>query len=319
MLHFKLEQVPAVSGALLAMDPHSGRILAMQGGWDFKTTQFNRARHAWRQPGSAFKPFVYLAALEQGFTPGTIILDAPFVIDQGPTRGRWKPANYSGHFYGPSVMRIGIERSRNLMTIRLAQAVGMKSVGEIATRLAIVDSMPRHLSMALGAGETSLVRLVNAYGMLVNGGHEIHPAMIERIQDRDGKVIFRRDARNCGLCMSGYRTGMQPPKIPNDAPQKVHRAHAYQIVSMLEGAVTRGTGRTVSVLGRPLAGKTGTTNESRDAWFIGFRRIWQSGCSSGTICRDRWVRRLTGEQKQGHQLQHRFSGNLCAMHWITRR
>ena len=269
-LFLSLEQVPEVSGAILAMDPHSGRIRALQGGWNFEHSQFNRARQAWRQPGSAFKPFVYLAALEQGLTPDTIILDAPFVIDQGADRGKWKPANYSGTFYGPSLMRIGIEKSRNLMTIRLAQAIGMKSVRDMALRLNVVDRMPGHLSMALGAGETSLSRLLNAYSMLVNGGRRVEPVMLERIQDRDGITILKRDDRNCALCVGGFRKGSKPPVVPVESEQLIHQAHAYQIVSMLEGVVKRGTGRSISILGRPLAGKTGTTNESRDVWFMGF-------------------------------------------------
>jgi len=267
---FALRQIPAISGGIVALDPHTGRVLAMSGGFDYEMSEFNRATQAMRQPGSAFKPFVYLTALDHGFTPSTIILDAPFVIDQGPGLGKWKPANYTNRFYGPSPMRIGIERSRNLMTVRLAQSVGMGPIVQTARRFGIVDDMPDQLSMALGSGETTLLRLTTAYAMLVNGGKRITPTLIDRVQDRNGKAIFRHDTRPCIECTVGEWEGQEPPVVPDTREQVADPSSAYQIVSMLEGVVKRGTGRRISTLGKPLAGKTGTTNDSRDTWFMGF-------------------------------------------------
>jgi penicillin-binding protein 1A len=267
---YALRQVPEINGAILALNPHTGRILAMSGGYDYETSEFNRAVQAKRQPGSAFKPFVYLAALDRGYTPSTIILDAPFVIDQGPGLGKWKPANYTKRFYGPSPMRIGIERSRNLMTVRLAQTIGMKPIVETAQQFGMFDVMTEQLAMALGAGETTLLRLTAAYGMLVNGGKAIKPTLIDRVQDRNGQTVFRHDTRACQDCTVAAWEGQEPPAIPDTRDQIADPASAYQIVSMLEGVVKRGTGRRISSIGKPLAGKTGTTNDSRDTWFIGF-------------------------------------------------
>ncbi len=267
---YALRQFPKINGGVVAMDPHTGRVFAMVGGFDYAISNFNRVVQARRQPGSAFKPFVYLAALDNGYTPSTMILDAPFVIDQGPGLGKWKPANYTRKFYGPSPMRLGIEKSRNLMTVRLARAIGMPKVVEYARRLGIVDRMPEQLSMALGSGETTLIRLSTAYATLVNGGKKITPTVIDRVQNRHGKTIFRHDRRLCRRCNTSGWTGQQPPKIPDDRAQLVDSGSAYQTVSMLEGVVQRGTGRRIKALGRPLAGKTGTTNESRDTWFVGF-------------------------------------------------
>jgi penicillin-binding protein 1A len=267
---YGLRQIPAVSGGIVSLDPHTGRVLAMSGGFDYEMSEFNRATQAMRQPGSAFKPFVYLTALDHGFTPSTIILDAPFVIDQGPGLGKWKPDNYTKRFYGPSPMRIGIEHSRNLMTVRLAQAIGMKPIVATAKRFNITDSMPEQLSMALGSGETTLLRLTTAYAMLVNGGKRVTPTLIDRVQDRNGKTIFRHDTRACEGCNADGWHNQEPPVIPDTRERVADAASAYQIVSMLEGVVKRGTGRRISTLGKPLAGKTGTTNESRDTWFLGF-------------------------------------------------
>jgi len=267
---YGLRQIPEINGALVALDPHTGRILAMSGGFSFEQSQFNRATQAWRQPGSAFKPFVYLAGLDSGFTPATIILDAPFVIDQGAGQGKWKPANYSNKFYGPTPMRIGIERSRNLMTVRLAQTIGMEKIVDYAVRFGVVDEMPPLLSMALGAGETTLLRLTTAYAMLVNGGKRIKPTMIDRIQDRLGKTVFRHDQRVCPDCQPAVWTGQDAPELPDEREQLANPASAYQVVSMLEGVVQRGTGRRIRSVGKPLAGKTGTTNRSTDTWFMGF-------------------------------------------------
>lgn len=267
---YALRQVPEVQGGLVAMDPHTGRVLAIAGGWSFEESEFNRAIQAKRQPGSAFKPFVYLTALEKGYTPATIVLDAPVVIDQGPGLGKWKPDNFSNKFYGPSPMRVGIEQSRNLMTVRLAQAIGMPAVVETAKKFGIVDQLDPVLSMALGAGETSVLRLTSAYAMLVNGGKKITPSLIDRVQDRDGKTIFRHDTRNCENCDYVRWVGQPVPVLPDNREQLVDPASAYQVVSMLEGVVQRGTGRSIASLNRPLAGKTGTTNEGREAWFVGF-------------------------------------------------
>ncbi|MEE8189551.1 MAG: penicillin-binding protein 1A [Kiloniellales bacterium] len=265
-----LRQIPEVDGGLVALDPHTGRVLAMTGGFSFERSEFNRATQARRQPGSAFKPFVYLAALESGLTPATIVLDAPFVMDQGPGLGKWKPANYSKRFYGPTPMRIGIERSRNLMTVRLAQTIGMERIVDYALRLGIVDDMPPILSMALGSGETTLLRLTTAYAMLVNGGKRIDPTLIDRVQDRRGLTIFRHDTRTCENCRAEAWTNGPPPELPDEREQVADPRSAYQVVSMLQGVIQRGTGRRIRVVGKPLAGKTGTTNDGYDTWFMGF-------------------------------------------------
>jgi penicillin-binding protein 1A len=267
---YALRQIPAINGALVAMDPHTGRVLAMSGGYDYKASQFNRVIQAMRQPGSAFKPFVYLAALDSGYTPSTLILDAPFVIDQGPGLPKWRPANYTRKFYGPSTMRLGLEKSRNLMTVRLAQTIGMDKVATYAVKFGIVDSMPKRLAMALGAEETSLYRLTTAYAMLVNGGRRIIPTLIDRIQDRHGKTVFRHDTRVCNKCRAAFWTNQPVPRIADNRQRVTDPASAYQIVSMLQGVIQRGTGRIIKAVDRPLAGKTGTTNKSVDAWFIGF-------------------------------------------------
>lgn len=267
---YGLRQIPGIEGAIIALDPHTGRVLALSGGFDFAISEFNRAIQARRQPGSAFKPFVYLAALEKGYTPTTRILDAPFVLDQGPGIGKWKPVNYAKKFYGPSPMRLGLEKSRNLMTVRLARVIGMETVADYARRFNIATDMPLQLSMALGAGETTLLRLTTAYAMLVNGGRKITPTFIDRIQDRNGRVVFRHDQRDCDECRAARWTGQAPPNLPDPRPRVADAASAYQIVSMLKGVVTRGTGRRVAAVGKPLAGKTGTTNRSMDTWFVGF-------------------------------------------------
>ena len=267
---FGLRQIPDVGGALVALDPHTGRVLAMSGGFDYATSQFNRVTQAKRQPGSAFKPFVYIAALEKGFTPSSLILDGPFVIDQGPGLAKWKPANYSRKFYGPSPLRLGIEKSRNLMTVRLAQSIGMDAVGLSAERFGVVRKLPRMLSMALGAGETTLLDITTAYAMLVNGGKRIRPTLIDRIQDRQGRTIFRHENRPCEGCRDVEWVEQDVPAIPDIRERVADPRSAYQIVSMLQGVVQRGTGRRVRAVGKPLAGKTGTTNKSFDTWFIGF-------------------------------------------------
>ncbi|MBI1985574.1 MAG: penicillin-binding protein, partial [Rhodospirillales bacterium] len=267
---FSLYQIPNVDGALVALDPHTGRVLAMSGGYSFERSQFNRVTQANRQPGSAFKPFVYLAAIEGGYTPSTLILDAPFVIDQGPGLPKWRPANYTNKFYGPSTMRLGLEKSRNLMTVRLAQTVGMEKVAAAAERFGVVDKLPEALSMALGSSETTLLRLTTAYAMLVNGGKQITPTLIDRIQDRHGATIFRHDRRPCPNCRATAWTDQPVPQIPDTRKALTDPGSAYQVVNMLRGVIERGTGKRIQAVGKPLAGKTGTTNDEKDTWFIGF-------------------------------------------------
>ena len=267
---FALRQIPDIDGSIVALDPHTGRVMAMTGGYSYEKSQFNRAVQAKRQPGSAFKPIVYLAALESGYSPSTLILDAPFVIDQGPGLPKWRPANYTRKFYGPNTMRLGVEKSRNLMTVRLAQTIGMNKVKQYAERLGVTNNLPPRLSMALGAGETTLLKLTTAYAMIVNGGKKIYPSLIDRIQDRDGKTIFRHDNRLCPRCQAIFWTNQAVPSVPDTREIVADPSSAYQMVSMLQGVVERGTGRRIKAVGKPLAGKTGTTNKSFDTWFIGF-------------------------------------------------
>ena len=267
---YKIEQLPKINGAAIIMEPYSGRVLAMTGGFDFRLSSFNRAVQAKRQPGSAFKPFVYLAALENGFQPNTMILDAPFVIDQGEKLGKWKPENYGKKFYGPSPLRKGIENSRNLMTIRIAQYLGMDKISEIANRSGVLEEMPEILSMALGAGETSLIDLTKAYASFVNGGEKVNPIFIDRIQDRRGTTIYRADLGQCENCLDSFSELNKVPNIINNKKNIFSASHAYQLTSMLKGAVDRGTGRKTRFKGIEIAGKTGTTNNNTDAWFIGY-------------------------------------------------
>jgi penicillin-binding protein 1A len=269
--NYALRQVPDVQGAILALDPHTGRVLAMQGGWRTSgVSEFNRATQAKRQPGSAFKPFIYLAALSNGFTPATQVLDAPFVIEDRPGHF-WSPTNYSNEYYGPTPIRVGVEKSRNLMTVRLADYLGMDTIIEYAKRFGIDPAMKPNLSNALGAGETTLLNLTAAYGVLVNGGKKITPSFIDRIQDRRGQTIFQHDNRQCPSCGKLIRWENQNvPEIDDTREQIEDPRTAYQMVSILEGVVERGTAVKLKELGRPLAGKTGTTNESKDTWFIGF-------------------------------------------------
>jgi penicillin-binding protein 1A len=270
---FALRQIPEVSGALIALDPHTGRVHAMVGGWSYGQSEFNRATQAQRQPGSAFKPIVYLAALDSGFTPSTVILDAPIALEQGPGLPLWTPENYGGDFLGPTTMRVGIEKSRNLMTVRMAQAVGMEKIVEYARKLGVVDDMMPTYAMSLGAGETTPLRLTSAYAMIVNGGKRIVPTFIDRVQDRRGTTVFRNDLdekRPCEGCRVATWEGQPVPQIPDVREQVLDPRTAYQMVSILEGVVQRGTGGAVRAVGKPLAGKTGTTNDSKDAWFVGF-------------------------------------------------
>ena len=267
---FRLRQKPKVSGALVAMDPHTGRVLAMAGGFSFADSQFNRATQAYRQPGSAFKPFVYAAALDNGYTPSSVVLDGPIKVDQGGTLGVWEPKNYGGKFAGPSTLRLGIERSRNLMTVRLAKDMGMPLVAQYAERFGIYDKMLPVLSMSLGSGETTVLKMASAYSVLANGGKAIKPSLIDRIQDRYGKTIFKHEQRVCNDCTAESWDGQAEPVLEDDREQVLDPMTAYQMTSMMEGVVLRGTAPIVKELGIPVAGKTGTTNEEKDAWFVGY-------------------------------------------------
>jgi penicillin-binding protein 1A len=267
---FALRQIPEINGAVIAIDPHTGRVLAMTGGWSFQASQYNRATQAYRQPGSSFKPFVYLTAFENGYTPSSRILDAPFAIDQGPGLGLWKPGNYGGTFLGPATLRTGVEKSKNMMTARLANQIGMAPIAATAEKFGVVDKLPLQLSMALGAGETTLMRLTTGYAELVNGGKKITPSLIDRIQDRTGKTIFKHDTRVCDTCTGPEASVDNVPVLPDNREQLAPATNVYQIVSVLQGVVQRGTGAAINSLGRPLGGKTGTTNDSNDTWFIGF-------------------------------------------------
>lgn len=267
-----LQQVPQIQGGLIALDPHTGRVLAMQGGWNYRYggSEFNRATQAKRQPGSAFKPFVYLAALDKGFTPATLVLDAPFVLED-KIAGTWKPTNYSKEFYGPTPIRVGIEKSRNLMTVRLADFLGMELIAKYSNHFGITDDMRPLLANSLGSTETTLLRMTASYGMLVNGGKKITPTFIDRIQDRYGKTVFKHDKRPCEGCGDLVKWERQPiPVVPDVREQIADPRTTYQMVSIMQGVIQRGTAVRLRSLKRPMAGKTGTTNDSRDAWFVGF-------------------------------------------------
>jgi penicillin-binding protein 1A len=272
---FTLCQVPEISGALVAMDPHTGRVLAISGGFSFETSQFDRATQAKRQPGSSIKPFVYLTALDHGFTPSTLVDDAPISLPQGPGLPLWSPTNYTNRFHGPKYrgptpLRVGLEQSLNAMTARVASIIGMEPIALTIERFGIMDHTPREYSMALGTGETTLLRLTTAYSMLVNGGKRITPTFVDRIQDRDGTTIFRADQRPCRGCTDVAWERQPAPVIPDARVQVADPGSTFQIVSMMQGVVERGTGQAVRAVGKPIAGKTGTTNEFRDAWFVGF-------------------------------------------------
>ena len=265
---FRLRQVPEVSGAIVAMDPQTGRVLAMAGGFSYDQSQFNRATQALRQPGSSFKPLVYATALDNGYTPSTVVLDAPIEIDTGS--GIWAPENYTRKYYGPSTLRFGIEQSRNVMTVRLAQDIGMPLIGEYAKRFGVYDNLPPYLSFALGAGETTLLRMVGAYAMFDNGGRKIQPTLIDRIQDRYGHTIYKHDSRECRGCDADKWANQNEPTLVDKRERVLDPMTAYQITSIMEGVVQRGTATVVKEVGKPIAGKTGTTNDEKDAWFIGF-------------------------------------------------
>ena len=268
--NFALRQLPEVNGGIVVMDPYTGRVLALSGGFSFKKSEFNRATQALRQPGSAFKPFIYALALENGYTPSTLILDAPLVLKQGSDLKMWKPVNYGKKFYGPSTLRMGLEKSRNLMTVRIAQDLGIKKIVNFSEQLGIYNNPSELLSISLGSTETTLLKLTSAYCSFINGGKLIKPIMIDRVQDSEGNTIFNNEKRKCSNCSEVSSLSNKYPKIEDNFPQIFSSETAYQMTSILEGAVQRGTGRKLKDLKLDIAGKTGTTNGNTDAWFIGF-------------------------------------------------
>ena len=268
--YWNLKQYPKVNGGIVVLDPFTGDVKALVGAFNYKSSEFNRVTQAKRQPGSAFKPIVYAAALENGFSPNTIILDAPFVESQGEGLKNWKPENYGKKFYGPSTLRKGIEYSRNLMTVRIAKMLGLNKILDLSKKLDIYEEIPELLSVSLGAAETTLINLTAAYAPFVNGGKKIEPNLISRIQDRRGKTIYQIKNRECIGCDKFIIESEEFPSIKNTNEQVISKETAFQMTSILKGAVDRGTGKKLKTLNVPLAGKTGTTNDNYDAWFIGF-------------------------------------------------
>jgi len=267
---YRLRQIPEVSGAIVVMDPFTGRVFAMVGGFSFDQSEFNRATQALRQPGSSFKPFVYAAAIDNGYTPSSIEFDEPVEIDQGAGLGMWRPENFEGKSSGPHTLRYAVEHSINQMTVRLARDVGMPLISDYAERFGIYDDLPPYLSMSLGSGETTLMRMATAYSMLCNGGKRIKPTLIDRIQDRWGHTIYRHDERICEGCDAQKWENQDEPKIIDDREQVIDPLTAYQITSIMEGVIQRGTGQAILAVGKHLAGKTGTTNDAKDLWFVGY-------------------------------------------------
>ncbi len=275
---WSLRQVPEVQGAFMAMDVNSGRVLAMQGGFSYQDSVFNRATQAMRQPGSSFKPFVYAAALDSGFAPNTIVVDAPIQIDT--PQGLWTPKNASNKFYGPAPLRVGIEQSRNLMTIRIAQEIGMDTVAKYAEEFGVYDRMNQVLAASLGSDETTLFKMVAAYAMFANGGERVEPTLVDRVQDRQGKTVYRHDARVCEDCRLASLDVSALPEIVSKRTRVMDAITAYQLTSMLQGVISHGTARGVN-LPVPVAGKTGTTNDTKDVWFVGYTSNIAAGCYIG--------------------------------------
>ena len=267
---FELKQLPKINGGIVVMDPYTGRVVALSGGFSFKNSEFNRASQALRQPGSAFKPFVYALALENNFTPSSLVLDAPLVLDQGSDLKMWKPENYGKKFYGLSTLRTGLEKSRNLMTVRIAQNLGVDKVAIFSKKLGIYNNPNELLSISLGSAETTLLKLTSAYSTFINGGKLVSPILIDRVQDSEGNTIFKNEERVCKNCDKISYIGDEYPEVQNDYEQIFSPETAYQITSLLEGVVKRGTAKKLRNLKINIAGKTGTTNENTDAWFIGF-------------------------------------------------
>ena len=275
-IRWTLRQVPEVQGGFMAMDVNTGRVIAMQGGFSYQHSVFNRATQAIRKPGSSFKPFVYASALDSGYTPATIVVDAPIEINT--PQGLWRPQNASNRYYGPTPLRTGIEQSRNLMTIRLAQEVGMDVVADYAERFGVYDGMGRFLANSLGSEETTLYKMVSAYAMFANGGQRVEPTLIDRVQDRYGKTVYRHDDRVCTDCVNPTLPRSEAPVIVNNRERVMNAVTAYQLTSMMTGVVSRGTASKSVNLGVPVAGKTGTTNDAKDVWFIGFTNNIVAGC-----------------------------------------
>ncbi len=278
---FSLKQLPKINGGIVVMDPFTGRVVALSGGFSFKNSEFNRASQALRQPGSAFKPFVYALALENNYTPSSLVLDAPIVLDQGTDLKMWKPENYGKKFYGPSTLRIGLEKSRNLMTVRIAQDLGVDKVAEFSKNLGIYENPDELLSISLGSAETTLLKLTSAYSAFVNGGKLVSPILIDRVQDSEGNTILNNENRLCLNCDKLSYTGKDFPDVGNNFKQVFSPQTAYQITSLLEGVIKRGTGKKLRDLNLNLAGKTGTTNKNTDAWFIGFTSNYVIGVYVG--------------------------------------
>ncbi len=279
LIRWSLRQVPEVQGGFMAMDVNTGRVLAMQGGFSYQHSVFNRATQAQRQPGSSFKPFVYAAALDSGYSPATIVVDAPIEINT--PQGVWRPKNYSNQYYGPTPLRTGIEKSRNLMTIRLAQEVGMDTVARYAEKFGVYDNMNQVLAASLGSEETTLFKMVAAYAMFANGGERVEPTLVDRVQDRYGHTVFRHDQRICVDCSDQTLPAGQRPQITSDRERVMNEVTAYQLTSMMEGVVDRGTASGTVNLPVAIAGKTGTTNDEKDAWFVGFSSTIVAGCYIG--------------------------------------
>ncbi len=277
-VRWSVRQVPEVQGAFMAMDVNTGRVLAMQGGFSYEFSVFNRATQATRQPGSSFKPFVYAAALDSGFSPATIVVDAP--IEVNTPQGLWKPQNASDRYYGPTTIRNGLEQSRNLMTVRIAQEIGMETVAGYAERFGVYDRMDPFLANALGAQETTLFKMVAAYAMFANGGERVEPTLVDRVQDRYGRTVYRHDQRICEDCTTASIPGGEEPTVTSDRERVMDAITAYQLTSMMQGVVERGTARGIN-LPVPVAGKTGTTNEAKDVWFVGFTSNVVAGCYIG--------------------------------------
>ncbi len=278
---FGLKQLPKINGGIVVMDPFTGRVVALSGGFSFKNSEFNRASQALRQPGSAFKPFVYALALENNYTPSSLVLDAPLVLDQGTDLKMWKPENYGKKFYGPSTLRIGLEKSRNLMTVRIAQNLGVDKVAEFSKNLGIYENPDELLSISLGSAETTLLKLTSAYSAFVNGGKLVSPILIDRVQDSEGNTILNNEKRSCLNCDKLSYTGKDFPDVGDNFKQIFSPQTAYQITSLLEGVVKRGTGKKLRDLNLNLAGKTGTTNKNTDAWFIGYTSNYVIGVYVG--------------------------------------
>jgi penicillin-binding protein 1A len=277
--HYTLQQIPKINGGALVMNVHTGRVLALQGGWSFEASEFNRATQAQRQVGSSIKPFVYAAAIESGMTPSTLILDAPFVT--GSVEERWKPENFSKRFLGAQTMRVGLEKSLNTMTVRLAHRVGVAKIKQTLERFSISENIRRDLSISLGSAESTVMNMAAAYASLINNGHKVEPSVIDKIHDRYGQVVYRLDNRKCDACTVDAWRKQFPPFVPDSRPLIIEQTTAYQITHILKGVIERGTGKRLRYLDIPLAGKTGTTNDKKDTWFFGLTSDWVVGIYIG--------------------------------------